>query len=154
DALLCRAHALAARHRGDAAARAPQPPALVGPDRVKSQAGPFAEIEFDEIVAIFDGQIEPRRQDLGRLTGALQWARVERIDFLVGEAIGDRGDLEPAAGGKADTGCPPGEHTTAQHMLAVPQQMKYRHWADLLKGTAGWVNLRVSIHAESTVRSR
>src|SRR5437868_9057626 len=60
DALLHGAHALATGDRGEAALRAPGLPARVGADRIKGRAGPFAEIELQEIVAKFDRQSEPR----------------------------------------------------------------------------------------------
>src|SRR6516225_3422749 len=80
-------HALTARHGGDAAAIAPHLPALVRPDRIKGQTGPFAEIELEQILAILDRHGEPVRKDLGGLVRALQRARIDRIDHFPGETF-------------------------------------------------------------------
>src|SRR5215469_6223856 len=85
DPFLHLPHALAARHGGDAAASAPQSPTLVGPDRVKGQTCPFTKIEFEQIFPASHGEIEPLCQDLGRLSSALQWARVKRLDLFLSE---------------------------------------------------------------------
>lgn len=127
--LLDLAHAFAAGHGGDAAAGAPQLPPLVRPDGIKGQAGPLAEIELEHVVAVGDRQIQPAGENLRRLAGALQRARTERSDLFSGEPVGDRCDFGAAPRRQADTGGAPGEHTTPQHMLAMPQQMKDGHQA-------------------------
>src|SRR5438270_1566517 len=112
DALLHGAHALAAGDRGEAPLRAPGLPARVGADHIKGRAGPFAEIELQEIVAKLDRQAEPRRDDLGGLAGALQRACIERGDLLARETLGLRCDLGAAALGHADPRHAPREHLT------------------------------------------
>src|SRR6516164_11594925 len=96
DPFLHLPHALAAGHRSDAAASAPQFPTLIGPDRVKGQTCPFTKIEFEQILPASHREIEPPREDLGRLSSALQWARVKRLDLFLGQAVGDRRDLGTA----------------------------------------------------------
>src|SRR5580693_1230497 len=130
-ALLDLAHALAARDAGDAAAGAPQSPALVRPDGIKGQAGPLAEIELQYILAVLDRQIEPLGEDLCRLAGALQRARTERGDLFFGEAVGDRSDLGAAPRRQTDTRRAPCEHAISKHVIAVPQQMKDGHRAQI-----------------------
>ena len=127
DPLLHRPHAFAAGDRGEAALRAPRLPARIGADRVEGGAGPFAEIQFDQIVAEFDRQAEPGGDDLGALAGALQRAGIDRGDLLGGEALGLGSDLGAAALGHADPGHPPREHPTQQHVLAMPQQVEDAH---------------------------
>src|SRR5205814_8370710 len=109
DALLHGAHALATGDRGEAALRAPGLPARVGADRIKGRAGPFAEIELQEIIAKLDRETEPRGDDLGGLTGAMR-AGVDRGDLLARETLGLRRDLVAAALGHADPRHAPGEH--------------------------------------------
>ena len=121
------AHAFASGHGSNAAAGSPQFPALVRADLVEGQPGPLAEIQLHHVFAIADRQSEPGGQDLGRLLGALQRARIERRDGVAGETLGDRGDLAAAPLGQSDPGRAPSKHPTGQDVLAVPHQMKHRH---------------------------
>ena len=121
DPLLHRAHALAAGDRRQAALGAPGLPARVGADRVEGRAGPFAEIEFEKVVAELDRQAEPGGNNLRALAGALQRAGIDRGDLVAGEPLGLRGDLGAAAVGHADPGHAPGEHPAEQPVLAMPQ---------------------------------
>jgi hypothetical protein len=75
-----------------------------------------------------DRQIEPLGQDLGCFASALQRARIERLDLLGSEAIGDCSDFGTAHRGKPDARCAPCQHSTPQDMLTMPQKMKNRHF--------------------------
>src|SRR5260370_1140789 len=90
-------HALAAGDPREAALGSPGLPPRVGADRIKGRAGPFAEIELDQIVVKCDSQPKPGGDDLRALAGALQRARIERGDFFAGETLGHRRDFVAAA---------------------------------------------------------
>src|SRR6516225_9419207 len=85
--------ALATGDGGDAAAAAPNLPALVLADLVGRQSGPLAKIELDHILAVLHRQRQPLGEDLGGFAGPLQWARIDRNDVISGQASGHRGDF-------------------------------------------------------------
>ena len=90
---------------------------------------PTTKNMLEQILAVLDRQIEPLGQDLGCFASALPRARIERLDLLGPEAIGDCSDFCTAHRGKPDARCAPCQHSTLQGMLTMPQKMKHRHFA-------------------------
>src|SRR5712691_6539836 len=131
DSALHLAHVLAAGDPRQAALGSPGLPARVGADRIEGRAGPFAEIELDQIIVKRDRQIEAGGDDLRALAGALQGARIDRGDFFAGETLGNCCDFGAAALGEADPRHAAGEHPAQETVLAVAQQVKDRHAVSL-----------------------
>jgi hypothetical protein len=127
DALLHRAHALAAGQDRDAAMAAPQLPARIVAHRIEGRSGPFAVVEFDDVVATEDRQPQLFGDDRGGLARALHRARIERADPLFGEAGGEPARLGPAAFGQADPRHAPDQNAAQQGVFAMPDQMESGH---------------------------
>jgi monoamine oxidase len=95
-ALLNPAPAFPARYRGDAAAALPWHPAFVGPDLVKGQTGPFAEINLDHVFSDNDRPLQPPGDNFSGFPRAVERACIDRVDLFAGEALGDCGGLGAA----------------------------------------------------------
>ena len=102
-------------------------PARVPAHRVEGEPGPFAKIEFVEIVAGLDRQREALADDGGGFLRALQGAGVNRVDAGGGETLGRSFGLAAAALGERDAGGAPGDELALQRMLAVAEQMEDGH---------------------------
>src|SRR4029079_2536033 len=64
---------------------------------VDRPALPAAEVPLAQVRVEHDREIEPQRQDLRRFAGAIQVARVDGVDLLALELLGERARLLASA---------------------------------------------------------